>query len=175
MQYSKAVQLLRSMLASSEDPALTDEQLDLLLSGSERSDAYGNSPANLASVSAYSSGVDYIPGDLVQTDNRFWLATTPGESAGTGFTDLSGLPVGPWVVVDGGIRWTDNGSLWVRSYDLNAAAAAGWRWKAALVSHKYAFGADGQTFSRNQWFSHCMEMSSAYGKRAPLTVTLVDP
>jgi hypothetical protein len=174
VQYSKAVQLLRSMLATSEEPTLTDEQVDLLLSISERVDVYGNSPANVSDVAVYASAVAYVPGDLVRSGDRFWLASTPGTSGGVTFPDLRGLPAAEYVAEDNGIRWVDNGSLWARTYDLNAAAAVGWRWKAGLVAHKYAFGTDGQTFTRNQWFAHCMQMAEVYGKRAPLTVTLVD-
>ena len=46
-----------------------------------------------------------------------------------------------------------------RAYNLNAAAAQGWRERAALTSGYYAFETDGQVFNREQYFEHRQEMA----------------
>lgn len=55
---------------------------------------------------------------------------------------------------------------WTPTYDLNAAAAEGWRWKAAKVAGNYDFGADGASFSRAQVAKECREQVALYAKRA---------
>ena len=51
---------------------------------------------------------------------------------------------------------------WVNTYDLNAAAAEGWRWKAAKVSGDYDAGQDGGQYSRSQVHTHCLKMAAYY-------------
>jgi hypothetical protein len=48
------------------------------------------------------------------------------------------------------------------TYDLNAAAATGWRQLAGAKAAMYSFTADGASFSRSDWFRHCKEMHSMY-------------
>ena len=49
-----------------------------------------------------------------------------------------------------------------RSYDLNAAAADVWRYKAANAAKMYSFSAGGQTFQRNQFWTNCIQMAQYY-------------
>lgn len=49
-----------------------------------------------------------------------------------------------------------------RSYDLNGAAAAGWRERAAKQASGYDFRVEGRQYSRSQWFNHCMQMANYY-------------
>ena len=60
-----------------------------------------------------------------------------------------------------------------RSYDLDAAAAAGWReWMASKAS-LYQFSADGARYNRNEWFDHCTKMADYYDRRSkPVYTTL---
>lgn len=57
----------------------------------------------------------------------------------------------------GSARYVD-----ARSYDLNGAAADGWRELMATKANLYKFTADGATYERNQWFDHCRTMASYY-------------
>jgi hypothetical protein len=41
-----------------------------------------------------------------------------------------------------------------RAYDLDAAAADVWRYKAANAAKLYKFSTDGQVFDRQQYFEH---------------------
>lgn len=53
-----------------------------------------------------------------------------------------------------------------RSYDLNGAAADGWREKAAQQADGYDFRVEGRQFSRSQWFDHCIKLASYYARQA---------
>lgn len=58
-----------------------------------------------------------------------------------------------------------------RSYDLNAAAADGWRELMAAKANLYKFTADGATYDRNQWFDHCVQMAEYYDRMSKPTMT----
>ena len=49
-----------------------------------------------------------------------------------------------------------------RAFDLYAAAADGWREKAAAQASGYDFRVEGRQYSRSQWFKHCMEMAAHF-------------
>lgn len=49
-----------------------------------------------------------------------------------------------------------------RSYDLNGAAADGWRELAGLYASYYDFKQEGRAFTRSQWFAHCREMAGSF-------------
>lgn len=55
---------------------------------------------------------------------------------------------------------TDDG--WEPTYALNAAAAEGWRQKAARVAGDFDFSADGATFSKGDVLAHCLDMEAHY-------------
>lgn len=54
---------------------------------------------------------------------------------------------------------------WTGTYDLNAAAAEGWRWKAGKVAGKFSFGTDGQNFNRADMIRACQDMATTYRNR----------
>lgn len=54
---------------------------------------------------------------------------------------------------------------WSPTYDLNYAAAEGWRWKAGKVAGRYSAQVDGATFQRQQLFAHCLRMAEQYALR----------
>lgn len=55
-------------------------------------------------------------------------------------------------------------SGWIPTYDLRAAAAEGWRWKAGMVSDRFGYSADGEKVDRQQLLEHCLEMAKTYAK-----------
>lgn len=59
-----------------------------------------------------------------------------------------------------GRRPTDDG--WVGTWDLNAAAAEGWRMKAGKVAGDFNFSADGASYSKADVLAHCLEMETKY-------------
>lgn len=60
---------------------------------------------------------------------------------------------------------------WIPSYNLNAAAAEGWRWKAGKASELTSVDLDGERMSSNQVFEHCMRMAKQYASRKQTTVS----
>jgi hypothetical protein len=61
---------------------------------------------------------------------------------------------------------------WTPAYDYNAAAAEGWRWKAARASEMIAADLDGAKLSAEQLFEHCERMIGVYAKRVRSTVSV---
>jgi hypothetical protein len=57
-------------------------------------------------------------------------------------------------------------AAWVGSYDLNAAAAEGWRIKAGMVAGDFNFSADGASYSKADVLAHCLEMETKYASRS---------
>lgn len=55
---------------------------------------------------------------------------------------------------------SDNG--WVPTYNLNAAAAEGWRMKAGKVAGDFNFSADNASYSKADVLAHCLEMETKY-------------
>jgi hypothetical protein len=61
---------------------------------------------------------------------------------------------------------------WTPTYDLNAAAAEGWRWKAARAGELTAVDLDGTKLSAEQIFDHCERMIQVYSKKVNATLPL---
>ena len=55
---------------------------------------------------------------------------------------------------------------WVPTFDLNAAAAEGWRWKAAKAAELVNFSADGASVSMAQLRDACVSQAEAYEGKA---------
>lgn len=55
---------------------------------------------------------------------------------------------------------------WTPTYNLNGAAAEGWRWKAARASELHSSDLDGDRMSADQVFEHCMRMVKLYSRSA---------
>lgn len=58
-----------------------------------------------------------------------------------------------------------------KAYDLNAAAADGWRELMGAKASFYKFTADGATYERQQWFEHCQAMARYYDNLSKPTYT----
>ena len=66
----------------------------------------------------------------------------------------------------GSVRYID-----AKAYDLNAAAADGWRELMGAKASFYKFTADGATYERQQWFEHCQAMARYYDNLTKPTYT----
>ncbi len=60
-------------------------------------------------------------------------------------------------------------AAWVPTYDLNKAAAEGWRWKAGKVAAKFRVQGGGQALARDQVHRHCMRMIEVYENKAEVS------
>lgn len=64
---------------------------------------------------------------------------------------------------------------WDPTWDLNAAAAEGWRRKAGKVAGLFNAQADGASLSRSDLFAHCTAMAKQYGRRVAMSVVASSP
>src|SRR5688572_12149847 len=80
--------------------------------------------------------------------------------------------LGMYPTVDSEGRSSDEDE-WVEGYDLHAAAANIWEEKAALVSSKHDFTADGASYSSNQMYENYMDQSRYHAARARITTKKV--
>ena len=63
---------------------------------------------------------------------------------------------------------------WIPTYDLHAAAADVWEEKAATVSDRFDFNADGGNYSVSQRFEQCMKICRYHrSRRMPSTVRMI--
>ena len=63
---------------------------------------------------------------------------------------------------------------WTPTYKLRAAAAEGWRWKAAKASELISSDLDGDRMSANQLFEHCQRMIRSYSSAGSAEITTVN-
>lgn len=61
---------------------------------------------------------------------------------------------------------------WTETYDLNAAAAEGWRWKMAKATARVSFGDGTQSVSRSDFVAHCAAMVAQYQRRIAVNVPM---
>jgi hypothetical protein len=54
---------------------------------------------------------------------------------------------------------------WEPTWNLNAAAAEGWRWKAARVAGDYSFSADDASYSKGDVLAQCEAMVAMYAAK----------
>jgi len=54
---------------------------------------------------------------------------------------------------------------WTATYDLDAAAAEGWRIKAGRIAGSFDFAEDGQRFNLSQLYAHCIRQERVYRRR----------
>jgi len=62
-----------------------------------------------------------------------------------------------------GLTALDGG--WTPTWDLNFAAAEGWRRKAGIAAARFNFSEDGQNFQRAQIYAHCIAQAEAYASK----------
>lgn len=63
---------------------------------------------------------------------------------------------------------------WTPTYDLNRAAAEGWRWKAGKAAAEFDFSSEERSkFERSQVHAACMAQSHAYANRVVGSVRVV--
>ena len=173
---------LERLCAADQDPALTVSDIGDILSMARRPDLAGNIPTNDADASTWAAATLITAGTVIRVDSdpaRYWRALNTGVTSATEPTwaSLAGYLVGgsspgyeqnrqPATTVDGSVTWADAGGDWAPTWDMDAAAAEGWRTKAARAAGRFDFGEDGQQFSRSQVAAHCTAMAERYEKRA---------
>jgi hypothetical protein len=152
------------MIAWDQEPALQSGDVDELLVLARRSDSsfrWHTDDTERAASTAYALGDRRVPAIGTRNGHIYVITTagTTGASAPVWPTDTGAT------VTDGTAVWTEDGDSWSPTYDLNAGAAEGWRWKAALVAGQFDFATDQQTFNRTGKYKQCISMAEHYGKR----------
>lgn len=65
---------------------------------------------------------------------------------------------------------TPSDDAWTPTWDLNAAAAEGWLWKAGRVSPRFTANLDGTGLQRAQIFGHCLQMAERYASKVATSI-----
>jgi hypothetical protein len=146
----------------------TDDEAQIILD-SYRVDLYRRElapvPANISGTTQYLTHiVGFKDLETVASGTAYWQGWDANGSA-IGTADYSADYQTGIVTfaadTKGSARYLD-----ARSFDLNGAAAHGWREWAAAKASLYKFSADGASYDRNQWFEHCMAMAAHYDRMA---------
>lgn len=102
-------------------------------------------------------------------DREVALATLGDRIAATSRpvvdSDHLGRLLDAWRMPDASGRLADDPD-WSGAWDLNGAAAQGWREKAAKVAGDFNFSADGSSYSKADVLAHCLEMETKYASRS---------
>jgi hypothetical protein len=140
------------------------------LPGIGRTAANGEYPV-WAPSTAYAAGAVVVP------RRRNGHAYTAGGAGTSAAQDPAWPTADLGTVDDNDITWTEtNVVIWQPTYDLNAAAAEGWRWKAAKVTDRVAFGSQGDNYNADQLYQHCIDMAKYYeGRSGPRSIKVLSP
>jgi hypothetical protein len=167
MHLAEARIRLQSMTAFDSDPALSVAEIELLLADARRPD-----PVPYPYVA--SRWGEFGPGDhpawqplAVYAVGDVILPTNPNGHV------YSVTVAGTSTVTSATVTFAEAGRGWVGAWDLNYAAAEGWRWKAAKAAARYDLSANGNSLSRSQLVAHCEQMADMYTARLATSVTVV--
>jgi hypothetical protein len=144
---------LKSMVAATIDPVLTNDEIDTLLA----QHAYATAFATWKATTAYVVGDTVIPSPR---NGHYYKVTVAGTSGASqpAFPTTSG-----GTVTDGGVTWAEVATT--PAYNLNRAAADGWRWKAAKVANRYTMSDATQRLNRSDLTKHCLLMARQYSAK----------
>jgi hypothetical protein len=150
---------LERMLQWDVAPVLTSAEVTDLLLMARRPDANGYVAYDTWAASTLYPLNDYRT--PVVSNGYFYYVQTPGTS---GATEPAWPTTSGGTVTDGSVVWALYGPYyWAGVYDLRAAAAEGWRWKAGKVAGEtQAALGNGVQFYDNQQIEHCLKMAQLY-------------
>ncbi len=159
MDLATARARLERMLQWNVAPALTTAEVDDLMLYARRPDALSYIAYDVwAASTLYPLNASRVP--TVSNGYAYYVST-----AGTsGATQPTWPVVSGSTVTDGTVVWSLAGAYaWTPTWNLRAAAAEGWRWKAAKVAAQYDVAAGGGTrFTRSQQYKQCIEMARTF-------------
>ena len=155
------------MLAWDQDPALSADEVTALVVLARRADdvfRWITDDTEWAPATVYALNDRRAP---ITRNGHIYLATTPGTSGASEPAFPTALNA---TVTDGSVVWTEAGGSWAPTYDLNAAAAEGWRWKAARVAGDFTFTTDAQVFNRAEVSAMCLAMADRYQRKVMASI-----
>ena len=159
---------LERMVASATPPTLSPDEINDLMALARRPGPSGVDPDTEIE---WAPNMALVVGDYVVPPDRSgvrYLITVSDGAAGA--TEPSWPVPGASVAIDGVTYEGTADGAWTPTYDLHAAAAEGWRWKAGKIADRFDFSTDQQSFDKSQQFKHCMEMAAFYDARAGTSV-----
>lgn len=158
---------LEGMLQWQSSPALSSTEVDTLYSLAKRTDAHGTEPdayADWKAATVYALNALAVP----RVRNGYVYKATAISGTGTSAATEPTWPtvIGQTVIDNAGanqITWTCLAlAPWVPTFNLRAAAAEGWEWKAGKVVKDYDVKAGSVTAQRNQQYQACMKKAAFY-------------
>lgn len=162
---------LERMTAASVAPSLTAQELDDLMVVAARGDSSGYGAAGWSEAARNTA---YVVGDRRVPTNRnghVYQVIAGGTSHAT--ADPAWPTTSRATVVDGTVTWQEVGiETWQPTYDLDAAAAEGWRWKAGRLSDRFDVAAGDERYQRSQAREACLAMADRYQKKVAGSVQI---
>src|SRR4051812_10264166 len=120
MKKSEAIRRLKTLVAWTDEPTLSEDDVELLVDGCRVRDAAGYPRED---THLWEAGTVYEVGDVIvptERDGHSYIATTAGTTAAS-------EPTWATSVTDGTVVWERHeSSYWTPTYDLNYAAYQGW-------------------------------------------------
>lgn len=170
MTRQEALARLGRMVAATSEPVLDSTALADLLLQAQLADDDGNLPD---SYNTWAASTSYAAGAIV-------VPTTRNGSYYTAAVGISGTAEPTWpttgTVTDNTVVWTWTATvLWTPRYDLNRAAAEGWRQKAASLAARFDFSADGADYKISQAYDNCLKQVAQYQRRIIGSVPVKTP
>ena len=156
---------LERLVAASTSPTLGAGEISALLRGAVRPDSAGRLYTDDV---AWTANAALAVGDRVVPASRTGSVFVVTASDGAAGATEPDWPATGSVTLDG-VTYelaADAPAAWRPTYDLAAAVAEGWRMKAGLVSDRFRFADDGDTYDRDQIFAHCVRMAEHYEAKA---------
>jgi hypothetical protein len=150
----QATDRLKFMTASTSEPTLDADAITELLAQAKR-------------FNFWTTATGVAVGDVIQPTTANGHRYVCTEAGTTGATEPTWPTSRDGLIGDGTATFQEVGPAFPEQWDLRRAAHLGWLRKAAQIAGDYNFSVDGQSFSRSQAVTHCMEMASRF---APLTV-----
>ena len=155
---------LRSLVQADADPELTNDEIETLLYDHAVDSGY----SDWAPGTVYAVGSRVVPRP---GNNHVYIVTVAGTS-GTAQPVFETPPFS--TVTDGTVTWREDG--YITSFNLNRAAAAGWRLKAAKVANRYDVDMDlHQRLERSDLIDHCLRMSETFAGKNPQSIQVAGP
>lgn len=168
---AQALARLTSMLSPSDYPVLSAAELADLMIAHRTTDYYGVWPDPFqpwAPATTYPVGALIVP----TLRNGHYYRVTVAAGASGAVEPTWPTVSGATVTIDGDTYAEAGAAPWLGAWDLAAAAAEGWTWKAGKVASNYDFRTDVSGFSRDQLLKHCLEMAKQYRLGTIATITL---
>lgn len=157
---------LERLVAHATPPTLGPDEISALLLAGARANADGTLREAIADE--WKPETAYALGDTVVPTSRNGIRYRVSVAGESGAAEPAAWPASG-TVADGTVTWeidTASPAAWIPTFDLAAAASEGWRQKAGLVSDRFRFADDGDSYDRDQVFAHCVRMADLYEQKA---------